>query len=98
MSEIDLDTAFPVLEKVIAFLTQTPHLSVINIVDLLALSVASIVNIPPKTTITQITISFLSHLINICLLCKLTYPFESIQVHSSLYEFLYFQDCTENVL
>ena len=64
MSEIDLDTAFPVLEKVIAFLTQTPHLTVINIVDLLALSVASIVNNPPKTTLTEITISFLSHLIN----------------------------------
>ena len=64
MSEIDLDTAFPVLEKVIASLTQTPHLSVINIVDLIALSVASIVNNPPKTTLTEITISFLSHLIN----------------------------------
>ena len=64
MSEIDLDTAFPVLEKVIAFLTQTPHLTVINIVDLIALSVASIVNNPPKTTLTEITISFLSHLIN----------------------------------
>ena len=59
MSEIDLDTAFPVLEKVIAFLTQTPHLTVINIVDLIALSVASIVNNPPKTTLTQITISLL---------------------------------------
>lgn len=64
MSEIDLDTAFPVLEKVIAFLTQTPNLTVINIVDLIALSVASIVNNPPKTTLTEITISFLSHLIN----------------------------------
>lgn len=62
MSEIDLDTAFPVLEKVIAFLTQTPHLTVI--IDLIALSVASIVNNPPKTTLTEITISFLSHLIN----------------------------------